>query len=133
MSTQTEKKKPIYMSDLHYEHTLWNRQIDFQIDELEIFKHRLEEVVSRWTDNEVLAKVEHFQNTFIRYKEVLDIQKHDIKLQEEALVKFVREHPVASDHVHFQDHAKLRDDVETQLEMFYATKKEFVRFLTEAM
>jgi len=133
MSTKTKKKKPIYMSDLHYEHKLWERQINFQVDELEIFKHRLEEVVTRWTDQEILAQVEHFQNTFIRYKEVLDIQLHDIKLQEEALVKFVREHPVASDHVHFQDHTKLRDDVETQLEMFFDTKKDFVRFLTKAM
>jgi hypothetical protein len=127
------KKKPIYMSDLHYEHKLWKRQIDFQIDELEIFKHRLEEVVTRWTDTEILAQVEHFQNTFIRYKEVLDTQLHDINLHHEELVKFVHDHPVASDHVHFQDHAKLRDSVETQLEMFYSTKKEFMRFLTEAM
>jgi len=127
------KKKPIYMSDLHYEHTLWKRQIDFQIDELAFFKHRLEDVVTRWTDQDILAQVEHFQNTFIRYKEVLDIQLHDIKLKEQELVKFVKKHPVASDHAHFQDHTKLRDSVETQLEMFYATKKEFVRFLTKAM
>lgn len=126
-------KKPVYMSDLHYEHKLWKRQIDFQIDELEIFKHRLEEVVTRWTDTEVLAQVERFQNTFIRYKEVLDTQLHDINLHHEELVKFVQDHPVASDHVHFQDHTKLRDSVETQLELFYNTKKEFMRFLAEAM
>lgn len=127
------KKKTVHMSDLHYEHKLWRRQIDFQVDELEIFKNRLEEVVVRWTDNEVLAKVEHFQNTFIRYKEVLDIQLHDINLHEEELVKFVKSHPVASDHVHFEDHTKLRDSVETQLQMFYDMKKEYMRFLTETM
>ena len=119
------KKKAVLMSDLHYEHKVWKRQIEFQIDELEIFTHRLEEVVTRWTDKEVLAKAEHFQNTFIRHKEVLDTQLHEINVHNDTLVEFVKEHPIASDHVHFK--------VETQIEMFHEMKKEFMRFLTETM
>jgi len=37
----------------------------FWRDEIETFKHRLEEVVVRWTDNTFMAKAEHFQNQFI--------------------------------------------------------------------
>ena len=64
------KKKPIYITDLHFEYKLWKRKLEFERDELKIFEGRLAEVVSRWTDKEILRKAEHFQNTFIRHHEV---------------------------------------------------------------
>ena len=127
------KKKPIYINDLHFEHKLWKGQLTFEKDELNILKHRLEEVVQRWTDREVLAKAEHFQNQFILHNEVLDTLIHGIKEHENELVKFALEHPVAMDHVHFEDHGGLRDKVETQRALFSELKKEFMRFLTYVM
>ncbi|MFT4568448.1 MAG: hypothetical protein ACI9FN_003417 [Saprospiraceae bacterium] len=76
------KKKAIYIDDLHFEHKLWKSQLEFQRDELKVFTHRLEEVVVRWTDKDVLSKVEHFQNVFIRHNEVIDTLIHDINEHE---------------------------------------------------
>lgn len=127
------KKKAIYINDLHFEHKLWTSQLKFEVDELGILQGRLEEVVQRWTDKEVLAQAEHFQNQFIRHKEVLDTLMHDIAGHEDGLVQFAHDHPVAMDHVHFEDHGGLRDKVETQRDMFGNLKKEFMRFLTHVM
>tara|TARA_R110002049_G_scaffold165631_1_gene331539 strand:- start:672 stop:1055 length:384 start_codon:yes stop_codon:yes gene_type:complete len=126
-------KDKVYMSDLHFEHVAWNSELSFQKDELKIFQNRLEEVTSRWTKNEVMKEVEHFQNNFIRQNEVVDTLKHDINIHEEHLVKFDKEHPIASDHVHFNDHSELRDEVETQRKLYTNLKTDFLRFLTKTM
>lgn len=126
-------KDNVYMSDLHFEHLAWNSELSFQKDELKIFQNRLEVVVSRWTKKEVMKEVEHFQNNFVRHNEVVDTLKHDINIHEEHLVKFDKEHPIASDHVHFNDHVELRDEMETQRKLYAELKTEFLRFLTKTM
>ena len=126
-------KKAIHISDLHFEHVLWNSDLSFQRDELKIFQNRLEEVAPRYTNEDILKKVDHFQNNFTRHLEVLDILQHDIKMHETELSTFAKEHPVAVDHVHFSDHGGLRDRIETQQEIYSTLKKEFTRFLTETM
>ena len=93
----------------------------------------MEEVASRWTTNEVMVKVEHLQNNFLRHNEVIDTLRHDINSHEHELVKFVEEHHIALDHVHFKDHTAFRDKVETQRKLYAELKTEFLRFLTETM
>jgi Asp-tRNA(Asn)/Glu-tRNA(Gln) amidotransferase C subunit len=126
-------KDKVYMSDLHFEHVAWNSELSFQKDELKIFQNRLEEVASRWTKKEVMVQVEHFQNNFLRQNEVIDTLKHDINSHEKHLVDFEKEHPIAADHVHFKDHTKFRDEVETQRKLYGELKTEFFRFLTKTM
>ena len=58
-------KEVVYNSDLHFEHKQWNSELAFWEDELKTFKNRLSELVTRWTDNEELAQLEHYQNEFI--------------------------------------------------------------------
>jgi len=127
------KKKAVYIDDLHFEHKLWKSQLSFQKDELAIFTHRLEEVVVRWTDKDVLKKVEHFENSFHRHNEVIDTLQHNINLHEDSLTKRTFDNPVAIDHVHFDDHSDMRGEIESQLFIYSELKKEYMRFLTEAM
>ena len=127
------KKKAIYIDDLHFEHKLWKSQLEFQRDELKVFTHRLEEVVVRWTDMDVLSKVEHFQNVFIRHNEVIDTLIHDINEHEHKLSNRAEANPVAIDHVHFDDHTEFRGRIESQMKIYDDMKKGYLRFLTEAM
>lgn len=127
------KKKHIYLSDLHFEHTTWKSELVFQQDELKTFNARLEEVVPRYTDTTVLARSEQFQNQIIRYNEVLDELIHDINTHEHTLIDYAKEHPVAIDHVHFDDHGGIREKIETQREIYAEFKKEFLRYLTKYM
>lgn len=127
------KKKPIYMSDLHFEHKTWKSEMDFQKNELDFFKKRLEEVVPRFTGQTVLSKAEQFQNQMIRHNEVVDTLLHDINGEEQSLVDFAHDHPVAMDHVHFKDHTSLRDKMETQRKIYAEFKQKYFRYLTETM
>lgn len=127
------KNNPIYLSDLHFEHKTWKSELLFQQDELKTFKSRLEEVVPRYTDTTVLAKAEQFQNKMIRYNEVLDQLIHDINTHEHTLSTYAKEHPVAIDHVHFDDHGGLRGKIKVQGEIHAEFKANFLRYLTEYM
>ena len=127
------KKKAIYINDLHFEHKQWMSELEFQRGELKSFIKRLEEVVVRWTDKEILRQVEHFQNQFILHDEVIDTLVHDINLEEEKLSTFAASHPVEIDHVHFEDHGGMRERNEDQSRIFTNLRKEYMRFLTTAM
>lgn len=126
-------KKAIYMSDLHFEHEAWKSELLFQKDELKTFKNRLEEVIPKYTNKDVLAKGEQFQNQIIVHDEIVDTYLHEINVHEDELTAFAKSHPVAADHVHFKDHSELRDKVETQRVLYDKFKKSFFRYLTETM
>lgn len=123
----------VYMSDLHFEHKVWTSQLKFQKEELGFFTKRLEEVVTRWTDKDVLKNVEHFQNAFLVQSNQIDQLLHDVKMHEEGLVDRTKENPVAIDHVRFDDHTNQREMVETQNKLFAELKADFMKFLRTAM
>ena len=126
-------KKVNYISDLHFEHVAWIKELSFQRGELKSFQNRLEEVVPNYTSTEVLSKVEQFQNKFIRHNEVIDTLEHEVNEHEHNLVSFAKSHPIAIDHVHFKDHTGIREKVESQLDIYKELKKKFMRFLTQTM
>ena len=127
------KKKAIYINDLHFEHKQWKSELAFQEGEIKTFVKRLEDVVVRWTDKDILRQVEHFQNQFILHGEIIDTLNHDINEQVHKLSAFAAAHPVAIDHVHFEDHTEMRERNEDQSRMFNKLRKEYMRFLTTAM
>lgn len=131
MSTATAPKK--HIDELHAEHRLWINNMKFYRDELTIYEHRLEEIVTRYNKVEVTAQVEHFQNQFLRNKEVAEdiIVKcldHDKFLANES-----KAHPVAADHMLFADHTKLRDMVKTYDKLYSELKNEYMEFLRKWM
>ncbi|MBT8233486.1 MAG: hypothetical protein HKN51_01740 [Saprospiraceae bacterium] len=126
-------KKTIYMSDLHFDHKIWDNQLKFQKEELNFFTRRLEEIVSRWTDKDVLKNIEHFQNSFINHSNKIDELSHDINVHEDQLVARTKENPVAIDHVHFDDHSAQRDQINTQWKLYNELKDEYFNFLRKVM
>ena len=74
----------------HFEHTQWKRELLFWVDELKFFNQELGEIVSKWTDKDVLAQLEHFQNQFIRQSEVIDTLLHDIRIHEDDMAAHLK-------------------------------------------
>lgn len=122
-----------YMADLHFEHDMWTNALNFYKEELKIFENRLGEVSAKNSDIDVKAQVEHFQNQFIREAEVIDTLIHDIKMHEEELVKYAKEHPVAIDHVYFENHTGLEDRMKTFNKLWKELRNEFMKFLSKWM
>ena len=127
--SQTLTEKRVHLQDLHSDHQLWLNTLRFCKDEITIFEHRLEDIAKRNTVTEVMAELEHFQNRYIREREVIDELRHDIKQHENHLEKFAIEHPVAVDHVLFTDHSGLRDRLSTFEKLYHELKVEFMRWL----
>lgn len=128
-----EKKTKKYLSDLHYEHQLWSMEIKFYKDELKVYQNWLEEVAAKNTHDEVLKQVEHFENQFIIQKNQIRTLKHQIKAHEQWLSGFAETHRVAIDHVHFADHATMRENMDTFKKLYAELKAEYKRFLEERL
>lgn len=117
------------MSDLHFEHSLWTSQLDFFRDELKIFNSRLEELASRNSKTAVTAQIEHFQNQFIRQKEVIDELRHKINQEEGDLTQYAKDHPIAVDHQYFRDHVDTREEMITFNKIWNELRIEYLKFV----
>ena len=126
-----EQKEVIYNSNLHFEHELWRSELLFWESELRFFTKRLEELVMRRTDKNVLVQLEHYQNQFIYHKEVIDTLQHDINVHETDL----NEHSIRKEnvlnHALVKKHLEFRNRIETQRNIYADLKKEFFSFLSK--
>ena len=131
---EKEKTAPRkHMDDLHFEHKVWTRQLEFSKEEIDFFKDRAGEISQRYTDKDVLVKLEQFQNRFIIQRNEIDEFLHVIRLHEDAFVDDVKDNPVASDHRLFKDHGDERDRFDVFVKLYTELKKEFMEYLRKWM
>jgi hypothetical protein len=128
MMTQT---KAVHLSDLHFEHKLWLNELNFGADELKIYEHYLEDLVKRHSERDMLQQLEHFQNQFIKEKEVIDTLLHDIRESEHKIAAFAKKHPTSFDDYNLEDHSELRDRMIMFRNIFGELKKKFFEFMSE--
>ena len=111
------EREVIFNSDLHFEHKQWRRELLFWKDELKSLQNRLNELVLRWTDKEVLAQLEHFQNQFMIQENTINELDNHINLHETNIA----------------EHIEFRNQMDIQRNLYSDLKKEFFRFLSEYM
>ncbi len=133
----TMATKHLMLSDLHFSHKLWQKEMSFYLDEITIYEGYLAEVAQRWTDKNILSELEHFQNQFIIQKEQAEILSHDINETQESLGRFAKNNQTAIDHKHFDSsaemHQKMADRVETYKKIYSELKANFKVFLSKYM
>jgi hypothetical protein len=132
MSTATALKR-VHIGDLRNDQREWLNALAFYKEDIVILEHRLEDIVRRNNKQEVMAELEHFQNRFIREREVIDELRHDIKQEENVLEKELRDHPVAIEHRYFTDHTDLRDRFTIFEKLYRELKQEFQQWLGKWM
>jgi hypothetical protein len=123
----------VYLSDIHFELNQWESELKFWEDEMKIFGRRLEEVVKRYTNNEIRAKIEHFQNQFFLHEEVIDKLKNEVKQHNKLLAGLAVQSVETVDYPYYEHHLDLRDRVDTQRKIYYELKTEYFEFLTKAL
>lgn len=116
------------VQSLHFEHKLWDNELKFFADEIAIFEHRLEEMVKRHDNGEVLARLEQFQNKFIRQRAVLEEIMHDIKIHEQTITGLLKAGFSTPDHK-VKDHTFLRDRMDSFRKLYLELKTEFYKFM----
>jgi hypothetical protein len=130
---QNNMKDVIYNSTLHFEHELWKSELAFWKDELKSFKNRLGELVIRWTDKDVLAQLEPYQNEFILHGGVIEDLKETIEKHEINIAGHSQKGNVSMDVAMVKTHLEYREKMETQRQIYADLKKEFFRFLSKYM
>lgn len=126
--------KKYHLTQLHVENKFWVTELLFFKDEIAYFETQLARIITNNTAQEVMAKVEHFQNQFIRQREVIDEVKHNIKASENELQAFAASHnEIAIGHALFADHVELREEMDTFKKLYSELKDEFRHFLAQWM
>jgi hypothetical protein len=133
MEKTQKRKEIIYNEDLHFEHQQWRSELAFWEDELKSFKNRLGELVTRWTDKEVLAQLEHYQNEFILHDRVIDDMQEAIEQHEIRIAAQTKTGQDALDTILVKKHVEFRNRMYTQRQIYADLKKDFFRFLSKYM
>lgn len=123
----------VRIADLHFEHNVWQNELVFYKQEIGIFEHRLGELAIREIPLEAKAGIEHFQNQFIRHREVIDEMMHEIRLHEQQLSQTAAAQPVATFRNDFRDHDSMRADMVRFRAIYEELKDAYLRFLTQWM
>ena len=127
------EKEVLYNSNMHFEHVQWKRELAFWEDELKSFNNRLSELITRWTDKDVLAQLEHYQNEFILHGGVIEDLQESIEEHEERIAGQSITGEDAIDVQLAKQHVEFRNKMETQREIYAELKKQFFRFLEKYM
>jgi hypothetical protein len=115
------------IEQFHEELQSWKHELSSIKHEIRHFEHLLEQMPAHKLPKNLLAQVEHFQNTFICQKEVLDKLRHDLPDSrykvENIFNSFQTEH---KNHV-------LNDRMDMFRRIYDEVKMEFERFQSEWM
>lgn len=114
-----------FIYDQHRENQDWLKRLDFYKEEIQILRERLEELISKNTNVQFMKSVEHFQNQFIIQRNHIDELAHEIRLDEEKLVKEISQNPVAVDHRKVENHTAEADFMDFFEKNFAALRAKF--------
>ena len=119
--------------ELHKEHRQWLKMISFYEEDLAVLKKRLEEVSIKNTDREMHGFVERFQNKLIIQAEQIDMLRHDIADHEVEIVNNVEANTTATNRRKLEDHADMRERVQTFEVLFNKLRKDLNAFVAKWM
>lgn len=122
-----------FIYDQHQIHQDWLSRLEFYKEEIQILKERLKEIASKNSSQEVLAKVEHFQNQFIVQRNNIDELAHSIKVHEAKIIQEIEKNPVAVEHRKVENHSEEEDFMAYFEKNFSELRAEYNRFSAEWM
>ena len=109
---------------LYTEHNLWLKNLDQLKAGCKDLQGRLELLITKFKKPELLARIEQFQNRFIRQREVIDELRHEIKQHENHL-----EQNNFPSHILLLEHNELREKYSRFYDLFIELERDFDEFL----
>lgn len=127
-----EQQKPVL--ELHLEHELWIKELLFWKEEIAVMEKYLAQVNAWLNTLESRAGVEHFQNQFIRQREVIDELKHEIRVNEESLsARLSNLTGPEADTMRLVDHDITREKVLITRKIYQDLKEEYRNWLVRIL
>lgn len=112
----------------------WKHELSSIKDEIRYFEHQLEKMASKRLPKELLGQVEHFQNSFICQKEVIDRLRHDLPDSGGKVESiFVHSHPIHRGTDEMDRHAVLDERMITFRKIYQEIRQDFKHFRTDWM
>ena len=120
-------------SDLHFEHKQWTRELLFWKDELKSLQNRLNELVLRWTEETILAQLEHYQNQFVIQENEINELEDFINMHETNISEHFKKGEDVLDLQLVKKHIEFRNQIDTLRNLYSELKGNFFRFLSKYM
>lgn len=118
-----------FSNDLRYDHHIWENELNFYKNELDIFEERLTDMIQRKPTDELLLELEQFQNQFIRQKEVVDELNHKIHLYDDELKGIPARIMLEIESEEINKHKTLEDDLQTNRRLYFDLRNRFNLYL----
>lgn len=122
--------QPVRIKALHLEHIVWRNEMKFYQEEIGLFETHLGEIAVVESDRSVKAQIEHFQNQFIRHREVIDEMVHDMNVHEQELAHTAAAQSFAVYRDDFRDHEKMRENMVQFRRIYNELKHSFLLFVS---
>ena len=117
----------VFLSDLNFNLDVWKRELKFHEGEMNYFEEKLEHVVRRNPENDVLVLLEGFQNKIIREREVMGHLRHRIRMKKRDLAQ--QGQVEKSDDIQYHEkQVMLKDEMNTFVKMHYQLKERMMDF-----
>ncbi len=126
-------KEVVYDEYLHFEHQNWKSELDFWKDELKTFTNRLSELVTRYTNKDMLKQLEHYQNEIALHIGTIQDLQETIDEHEASISGHSQKGDASMNVALVKTHIDFREKMETQRQVYAEMKKGFFRFLTKYM
>ncbi|CAL1521480.1 hypothetical protein [Chitinophaga sp. MM2321] len=115
-------------TDLHQQINSWKEAVNDVRNDVKMMRERLEQIALSKAPREVMTKVEHFENRFLRQREVADEMFHDVK----QCAKSILDEPlkVVHDDRPVCDYNTMQHRMEIFQKLFAELKDDFNHFMT---
>lgn len=117
----------------HTDHRRWMKELEFARQEILYFEHRLEDMVNRMQDRQMLQELEQFQNRFIREHEVMDELRHLVKQQEHNLAQTIQTDDLTMENFDLDAHLVLGEKMVSFAKLNSELRHAFNKFLLKQL
>ena len=108
--------------------TSWKRELSSSKEEINSLEKELAGLAAHSHNRDIFPHIEHFQNNFIRQKEVIDELRHDLPDSQRRVEYIYQTTNNGADH---DVHAQLCDRMDTFRRLYQELRDKFQRFETE--
>ncbi len=124
----------INQTELHLEYELWSKELTYWRDEIKVLEKYLTGLDHRKLPIGAGAEVEHFQNQFIRNRDVVHDLRHEVANHEHLLKELERTNNNEEVQEKILDiHTEIREKVNTGRKIYSELKDEFRNWLAQRL
>lgn len=123
--------KLMYLSDLKFNIETWKRELRFHFHEMDTFQDKLEEIVTRKQNPDVLKKLEIFQNRIMIEKDAISKLLHRCRNKMANIINVDFNENI--DGRLQNEQRPLKEDMRTYIKLHYDLKEEMMDYFLEVL